>query len=89
MTVQELIKELEMMPKDMPVNLFDWRKNLGLGFGENSSEGVYDKFEISIQEIATEDEMRFHIEQYGEEFRPWVSISFENTDYNDDGELID
>lgn len=89
MTVQELINELERMPRDMPVCLFDWRKNLGLGFDDNSSEGVYDKYDVSIQEIATEDEMNYYVEQYGEEFKPWVSITFENSDYNDDGELIE
>lgn len=89
MTVQELINQLETMPKDAPVRLFDWRKNLGLGFGDPSSEGVYDEIDVELQQIEAPDEQEYYKNQMDEEFVPWVALSFENEDYDDWGETLE
>ena len=87
MTVQELINKLETMPKDAPVCLFDWRKNLGLDCGDPSSEGVYNEIDVELQQIEAPDEQEYYKSQMDEEFVPWVALSFDNEDYNDDGEV--
>lgn len=84
MRVKDLIKELEKMPQEANVNLFDWRKNLSDDIGDGSSEGVYSRFDIHYEELS-EDEMEYYKDVNDREYIPWVAISFENDDYNDEG----
>lgn len=81
MKVKDLIKELEKMPQEANVNIFDWRKNLS---EDGSSEGVYSRFDVHYEELS-EDEMEYYKDVHDKDFIPWVAISFDNDDYNDEG----
>lgn len=71
MTVGTLIKALEKYPKDLKINIFDWKQNLHNDWGEGSSAGIYTEFEI--EEFFTESKT------------PWLSLSFSNDDYTEEG----
>lgn len=75
MKVAELIEKL----KDMPVNVFDWRKNLHNGGGDSCGDGITDVKDISVvpEEPGQEDD-------WGDEIKQWVGISYENDDYTED-----
>jgi hypothetical protein len=40
MNVKELIEELQKLPQEMNVNIFDYRKNFFRGGGDNCSDGI-------------------------------------------------
>lgn len=77
-TVYNLIKKLTKYPPDMPVTLLDLRKNAHFADDEGSSEGIYSKYEVSIIEA-----------DLIEDTKPFVVISFNNDDYNEDGSKAD
>ncbi len=87
MTVKDLIKQLEKMPQDVNVNIFDWRKNLANDWGNGSSEGIYTEFEINYENL-TEDELEYYEQSNDRKFVPWVSITFHSDDYSDDGKCL-
>lgn len=87
MTVKNLIKELEKMPQDVNVNIFDWRKNLHDDWGDGSSEGIYSNFDIHYHELS-KDEAKYYKDIHGVDFTPWVGIEFENSDYDDEGRCL-
>ena len=87
MLVENLLEHLQKIPKGTNVCIYDWRKNLGDDIGEGSSEGIYADFEISMVNLEAE-EAEFFKEQHDKEFTPWLAISFENVDYNDDGKYL-
>lgn len=87
MKIEKLIADLTELQKKHPeinVSLFDWRKNLGDDIGDGSSVGVHSDFEIEVYKLDA-DEAAYYKERHEKDFIPWVSIAFENDDYNDDG----
>ncbi len=86
-TVKDLIEALQKLPKDLPVSVFDVRKNMGISMrsGESCSEGIYD---VSVEIINDPEEMKDLYDDDTEIPKPWVAISFENDDYDDDGKCI-
>lgn len=88
MTVNELIEKLKAFPGDIPVNIYDWKKNMGDDIGDGSSAGIYPDFEVSEMNLS-DDEKEFIKESQDRDFKPWVAISFENSDYDDDGQLME
>lgn len=86
MTVGELITELNKYPQDTKVFVFDWRKNLGDDCGDGSSAGIY-QLNLDYENLDKE-EVDYLKETYDEDFKPWLGISFENSDYTDDGTCL-
>jgi|ERR1700761_216878 len=92
MTKREIINQLEALPvsDDTQVVIFDWRKNLGNDDGEGSREGWYEKLDIDlINHNLSDDEKIDHFEITGFEPEVFITISFENNDYNDYGSLVE
>jgi len=80
MKVKQLITELQKMPKDADVCIFDWRKNLFNGGGDSVSDGIEEIKNIEvIPDNTTVKEMK---EFDGEDVEQWVGIHYENDDYN-------
>lgn len=88
MTVKEIIEQLRLFPPETKVCLFDWRMNLANDIGDGCTEGIYDKYEVSMINFE-KDEIEFIKERHNIDFEPWVGISFENKDYSEDGEKIE
>ena len=87
MLIEDLIKELEKFPKGTQVCLFDWRKNLHDDYGDGGNSGIYEDFSLSLEKLEG-DELEFYKEQNDKEFIPWISITFDSDDYNDEGECL-
>lgn len=87
MLVEKIIEELQKFPKGTEVCLYDWRKNLRNDVGDGSSEGIYPDFDIELRTLKS-DEAEFFKEMHDQEFTPWIAIGFNNSDYNEDGDLI-
>ncbi|GAE83364.1 hypothetical protein [Bacteroides reticulotermitis] len=87
MKVKDLIKELKKYPQDEDVCVFDWRKSAHYGNDEPHSDAIYEDISIERIELDHEDS-EFIKEVYGVESASWVAITFENDDYNDEGELL-
>jgi len=75
---KDLIEALKKLDPEKEVCICDWRKNLGADMGEGSSEGIYLDFKI---EEMNEDSIK-------PESKPWIALSFENEDYEEDGTFI-
>lgn len=84
MLVEKLIKELKKLPKGTDVCLYDWRKNLNNDVGDGSSAGIHPEFDIELQKLEG-DELNYYEERHERKFVPWIAITFDNDDYNDDG----
>ena len=90
MKIKTLINKLQKIQQQYPdidVVVFDWRKNFGSDYGDGSSEGIYPDFDI-VAEILTEDEQKYFAEQHDMEYKPFVQLGFNNTDYDDDGNSV-
>ena len=72
MQVELLIEKLKALPPETEVMIFDHRKNFNDDAGEGSSLGLYQDFEVA--EVA-EEKHRFAV------------LSFDNEDFDDDGEV--
>ncbi|MBT0551960.1 hypothetical protein [Riemerella anatipestifer] len=83
---RDLIEKLKQLPPDVEVKIFDWRKNLEYDIGDGSSEGIYD-FDVELHKLS-EDEKECVKEHRGREPKDFITLSFENEDYNDDGDNI-
>ena len=70
MKVEKLIQELQKMPPNSEVCVFDWRKNIHHADDEPIGKGVEPDFKVEIEDAVP---------------APFVALSFENDDYNDDG----
>jgi hypothetical protein len=88
MLIENLIEQLQKLPKGTNVCLYDHRKNMGDDSGDGSSAGIYPEFEISLMDLEP-DEIEFLKEQHDRDFVPWVAIAFDNDDYDEDGRLIE
>lgn len=73
MIKSELIKKLNEIEGDFEVCIFDWRKNLYHADTEPQSNGIHSKFTVELEK-----------EDVSEQF---ISLGFENNDYNKDGTL--
>lgn len=71
MKVKELIIELQKMPQKAEVCIFDWRKNLHDADDEGSSQGIEPDFQVAYENRNVT--------------KNFVSLSFKNDDYKDDG----
>jgi hypothetical protein len=78
MKKEKLIEELQKFPNGIEVCLYDWRKNLCYESGDGSGAGIYPKFEV--EKLGKKDIV--------EGCKPFVTLSFENDDYNDAGDLV-
>jgi hypothetical protein len=79
MLKEDLIKQIqENIPDGMEVVLFDHRQNLNDDIGDGSSYGIYKDFEIGVH---TKEEIK-------DGCIPFAYLSFDNDDYNDDGEKL-
>lgn len=87
MKVSELIKKLQEFPKDMDVRIFDWKKNLSEDCGEGSSSGIYElkveKYDLSDLDLMTLKEA------HGRTFKPFVQLTFDSEDYDNEGGRLD
>lgn len=87
MEIDKLIEQRQEIKRQHPgitkVNLFDHRKNMHDDIGDGSTEGVYSEFEITPMIIEEKDELEYHKEVTGHDFKPWIAISFDNYDYNE------
>mgnify|MGYP003484590225 CR=1 FL=1 len=81
MKVSELIKKLQEFPKDMDVQIFDWKKNLSEDFGEGSSAGIY---ELKVEGYDLSD-LEILKEVHGRTFKPFVQLTFNSEDYDNEG----
>jgi hypothetical protein len=75
MKKNKLIKKLLDIEGNPEVCIDDWRKNLNDDCGEGSSVGVEPDFTI---ELIDKDSLP-------ENTKPWIALSFNNDDYEDDG----
>ncbi len=87
MTTQELIAELSQYPPETPCNIMDYRKNLGDDDGSGSFAGIYSHISVEYHHLE-KDEREFYEEQNNRPYVPWVSISFANEDFDDNGNRI-
>ena len=71
MKVEQLIKELQQLPKGTEVCIFDWRKNVHHADNEPQGMGIEKDFSVEYQ---TEDVNL-----------PFAGLMFENDDYESDG----
>ena len=92
MVIENLIKSLvEIQAKRPGINvaIFDHRKNLGDDCGDGSSAGIYPEIEPTVMELTEPDEVEYYKEQHdGKAYKPWAALSFDNEDYDKEGELI-
>lgn len=79
MIKEELIAELQKLPKGIQICVCDYRKNLNDDMGEGSTAGIYPDFEI---ELLDKNSVR-------KGSKPFVALNIKNDDYNDDGTLAD
>lgn len=73
MTVKMLIKELQKLPQDAEICIYDWRKGLFHASEEPTSEGMESNFGV---DYLTDDIYS----------KPFAALSFENDDYTDKGD---
>lgn len=85
MKVRELIAELQKLPQEMSVNVFDYRKNLFRGGGDNCSDGIDT---ITGACIVPDDETVKLMREDGEEVTQWVAIEYTNDDYTEDADPV-
>lgn len=78
MKVEELIKQLQTLPKGIEVCIFDYRKNFSDDSGDGSSLGIYPDFKIAVMEK----------DDRTEESKEWAYLEFTNPDLNNDGNYI-
>ena len=71
---KELIKRLSEYHEDMEVCIFDWKMNLHRCDDEPISIGIQSEFKVEYQKESVNI--------------PFISISYENDDYLDDGVKI-
>lgn len=92
MVIENLIKSLvEIQAKRPGINvaIFDHKKNFGGDWGDGSSAGIYPAIEPTVMELTEPDEVEYYKEHYdGKDYKPWVALSFDNEDYDENGELI-
>lgn len=87
MKVEDLIKKLQDFPSGTNVCVFDHRKSLARDTGDFNSEGVYSDFDISFETLGKEEtEYLKDVEDI--DYVPWISISFDNEDYDDEGKCL-
>ena len=72
MNNSELILILNNLPQDAEVCIWDWRKNIFNADDDGNGIGIEPKFTVEYlnENVST----------------PFIAISFENDDYNDNGE---
>lgn len=78
MKKSELINQLNAINGDPEVCVFDWRKNLAHDDGDGTGVGVEPNFKI---EMMSQDDVT-------DDSKPFIALSFENDDYDDNGELV-
>lgn len=87
MTKRELINKLEALPIGDDANIYVWdaeRDAHQCGDGDAASTSMYD-FEVGIlNDNLTEDEKEYHREIIGTEPKPFIIISFDNPDYDEE-----
>lgn len=83
MIVSELIEHLQKMPQDVNICIFDWRKNLFEGGGDPVPDGIQKVKDIELLPYDNEDEDNEEITS------KWVSLNYENEDYNEESGLPD
>jgi len=92
MVIENLIKKLVEIQAQHPginVAIFDHRKNLGDDCGDGSHAGIYPVEEPIVMDITEPDEVEFYKEQHdGNDYKPWVALSFDNEDYDENGVLV-
>jgi hypothetical protein len=90
MKIELFIKKLQEIQKDNPgihVAIMDWRKNLGADIGDGSSEGIYQYIEISLEKLDSV-EAKYFKERNGVNHIPFVALSFQSDDYNENGDCL-
>ncbi len=90
MTKRELIDKLEALPigDDAKVFVWDIERDAHVSGGDSASECLYE-FEIGVlNDNMTEDEKEYHREVIGSEPEPFIAITFENPDYEDEPEEV-
>ena len=89
MKKEKLIEELQKLPDDIEVCLFDWRKNLCYADGddEGCGEGIYPDLEINVYSLEA-NEAKFYKEQNDKDYKSFALLSFDNDDYDDDGFMV-
>lgn len=91
MVIETLIKTLTDIQAKHPginVAVFDYKKNIGDDCGDGSHAGIYSNFEPAVMDITEPDEVEYYREQHdGNNYTPWVALSFENEDYDENGVL--
>ena len=71
MKVADLILRLKKLPQNAEVCIVDWRKNLHHADDEGNGMGIEPDFEVAHEKENVS--------------KPFVSLSFKNDDYKDDG----
>lgn len=85
MKVKELIAELQKLPQEMSVNVFDYRKNLFRGGGDSCSDGIDT---VTGAFIAPDNETVKLMREDGEEINQWIAIEYTNDDYTEDADPV-
>lgn len=85
MKVKELIAELQKLPQEMNVNVFDYRKNLFRGGGDSCSDGIET---VTGAWIVPDDETLQFMQDRGEDIDQWVAINYSNDDYTKDAKIV-
>lgn len=86
MTKRELINQLETLPigDDANVKIWDVERDAHVSDGESPSTSMYD-FEVGIlNDDLSDDEKEYCREIIGIEPEPFIAISFNNPDYEDE-----
>jgi len=73
MKKEKLIEELQKLPDNTEVCLFDYKKNMDNDAGDGSSSGIYPDFEVTM--LTLEDVAKGH--------DLFAILSFDNDDYDD------
>jgi len=76
MKTDKLIEELQKMPQNLDVCVADWRKHIHNADDEPNGIGIEPSFKVEL------------IEGNGVPV-PFIALSFENDDYDEDGERVD
>lgn len=77
MKKNELIEKLQAIEGNPNVALFDLKTEIELGLG------VISDFSVELVELEDEESKELYKEEHDEDFKPWISISF-NSEFIDD-----
>lgn len=86
MKKSELIAALQAIPGDPNVKIYDHRKLLHYATEEPTQEGLYDFDVHQLNDDLSPDEIQYTKDMHDVDPKPFIVVSFDNEDFNDDGE---